>query len=426
MLRPVRVLAALSSLSLLFVTACDSQPAGPPGVDQDTTNTADLIEGDSAADSASDAADTAVAPDTADTAVPEDTNVADTAVPEDTTPDTTGPGDTTVVEDVADTTVEDTSTPADTTIVIPTTRPPIVTTATTFAGDWVMQPGKEVTKCVVKRLTNPEVLWVSQVRTVLSKGSHHLIVYKSDETVERATPFNCEPFVETLKGQTFPLMITQIREETLTFPNGIAFKFEPNQMVRLEAHYLNYFPNDITAHADVYFDGIAASDVVAEANMLFYGNPDLKIPKGPYSTPWRFLSVLPGTNVFAITGHTHAYGTSVEIAKSDSVENVGETVYPGQGETFVWDEPPVTRFAPALSFDEGEGFRYRCSWNNTSAGQVEFGESANAEMCFLWAYYYPSQGYRICLSPGSIGGGVAGDEVCCPGSWVCSYVSQFL
>jgi len=423
MLRPVRALLSVSSLSLLLA-ACDSQPAVPPGVGQDTTTGADLVEGDAA-----DTADTAVDSDQPDTVAP-DTTPADTT-PDDTTPDTVLPDTVlpdTTPDDTALTDAEDTAdtTTADTTIVLPTTRPPIVTTSSTFAGDWVMQPGKEVTKCVVKRLGNAEALWVSQIRTVLSKGSHHLIVYKSDETEERATPFNCEPFVETLKGQTFPLMITQIREETLSFPNGVAFKFEPNQMVRLEAHYLNYFPNDITAHADVHFDGIAASDVVAEANMLFYGNPDLKIPKGPYSTPWRFLSVLPNTFVFAITGHTHAYGTNVEIAKSDSVDNPGEPIYPGEGETFTWDEPPVTQFAPALTFEEGEGFRYRCSWDNTSGGQVTFGESANAEMCFLWAYYYPSQGYRICLSPGSIGGGVAGDEVCCPGSWVCSYVSQFL
>ena len=28
--------------------------------------------------------------------------------------------------------------------------------------------------------------------------------------------------------------------------------------------------------------------------------------------------------------------------------------------------------------------------------QVSFGESFNDEMCFLWHYYYPSQGFQVC------------------------------
>lgn len=423
-----RLIPAFGLALITSFAACDEQPAAAPGVQQDTASAPDLSGADSTADSAAPEdgttppRDTAVAPDTAPADTTEPPDAADTTeAPDSAAPPDSAPADGTA----ADGEPADTAQPGDT-IVLPAERPPIVTTASTFAGDWEMEFGKETTKCVVKRLDNTETLWVSQIRTVLNKGSHHLIVYKSSETEERATPFNCDPFVETLKGETFPLMITQIREETLTFPNGVAFKFEPHQMVRLEAHYLNYFPDTtITAHADVYFDGIAAEDVVAEANMLFYGNPDLDIPEGEYSTPWRYLSVLPDTKVFALTGHTHAYGTNVEIAMSSGVDDPGMSIYPGDGE-FVWDEPPVTTFDPALAFGPDQGFRYRCTWDNTSGERLGFGESARQEMCFLWAYYYPSQGYRLCVSPGSIGGGVAGDEVCCPGHWVCDYIRQFL
>ncbi|HRE91144.1 MAG TPA: hypothetical protein PK095_18625 [Myxococcota bacterium] len=412
-----------ASLLLAFATAgaCDSQPAVPPGTvldssdattadtspDPDTTN-ADSTAPDSAED-------TSVAPDTtADTSVDPDTT-ADTSVNPDTTADTSVTPDTTTDTDTSDT------------LVLPDVRPPVVTTSTTGLGGWTMSSGQEATKCVVKRLDNPDVLWVSQVRTQLSSGSHHLIVYKSDETVERPTPFDCDPFVETLKGQTFPLMITQIRQETLSFPNGVAFRFEPNQMIRLEAHYLNYFPNDITAEAQVHFDGIAESDVVSEANLLFYGNPDISIPANQtFTTPKRHLSVLPGTRVFAITGHTHAYGTDVSISVANNLNDPGQSIYPPEGEPYLWDEPPVSYFDPPLFFENGGGFNYTCSWNNTSNRRLGFGESANQEMCFFWAYYYPSQGYRLCVSPGTIGDGLAGDEVCCPGHWVCDYIQQFL
>jgi|GEM_PF-499222 len=420
--RTTTLIAALAAA----MSACDTQ-AQAPGVTQDATATPDLNDVATSAETGEDGAP--------ETTVEEDTVVApDTTVENDTAvaPDTTVDNDTAVAPDTADTAVADTTVTPDTTepdtgIVLPTVRPPITTTVSTFVGDWDMQSGAETTKCVVKRLDNTEALWISQIRTVLAKGSHHLVIYKSDETVEKPTPFNCDPFVQTLKGNTFPLMITQIREETLTFPNGVAFKFEPNQMVRLEAHYNNYYPDTvITAHGDVYFDGIAAEDVVAEANMLFYGNPDLDIPVGKSSTPWRYISVLPDTHVFAVTGHTHAYGTNVEITASTSVDDEGMSIYPTAEAPFTWDEPPVERFDPAMTFDGSQGLRYRCSWDNTTDEALGFGESARREMCFLWAYYYPSQGYRLCLSPGSIGNGVAGDEVCCPGHWVCDYIQQFL
>jgi len=319
----------------------------------------------------------------------------------------------------------DTAGPADVTDPEVQGPPPIVGTYSTSIGGWTMSPGQETTRCAIMRLDNPEEMWVTQVRTDLSQGSHHLIVYVSEEEEERPEPFSCPPFVDTLKGETFPLMITQIRKETLTFPEGVAFRFKPNQMVRLEAHYLNYFPQDITTEAHVHFDIIAPEDVRDQANILFYGNPDINIPPGAiHSTPWRFLSVPNGIEVFAITGHTHQYGTNVEIHRSDSSAEMGEEIYPA-GETFLWDEPPVNYFDPPLVFGERGGFHYRCTWNNTTDQTLRFGESFNQEMCFFWAYYYPSDGYRLCVNPGALGGG-AFDEICCPGSPICEYIRGFL
>ena len=244
---------------LAWAQACDSD-AGPA----DATVVADTSQPADAAAPPADAADTAEPPADSSPAV----DVADTAGPQDSqappadAADTAEPGDTAVMDtDAPDTT--------DVGVVLPTEPPPIEATYETFIGDWDLKPGDENTRCVVKRLNNETEIWVSRIRTLLNEGSHHLIVYKSNETEERLQPFSCTPFIETLKDQTFPLMITQIREETLAFPNGVAFRFEPNQMIRIEAHYLNYFSEDKTAHADVAFDTIAADDVVSEANMLF-------------------------------------------------------------------------------------------------------------------------------------------------------------
>lgn len=300
----------------------------------------------------------------------------------------------------------------------------------TFLGDWSMKPGAETTKCVVKRLDNEMPLWIKGIHTKMQKGSHHLIVYATKDTKEQPTPFECTPFTDTLSGDGLPLMISQIPDETLSFPPGTAWKLEPHQMIRLEAHYLNYYPEDVTAHADVEFLTIDPAEVKAEVGLLFYGTPDFKIPPGKeYTTPWNFIDVWEGSHVFALTGHTHAKGTNVEIQFSTAKDKPGTPLYPGE-KPYSWSEPPVVNFTPDLEMKKGEGFRYRCTWFNDTPDTLQFGESGNKEMCFLWAYYYPNKGYRMCVNPGkyaAAAGGLVGDQVCCPDdAFICDVVKGYL
>lgn len=391
----VRLLVLLSSFSLLLAAGCNP--------DSDETGTTPNGAEDVAAPGPNDVTPPGSGE---DTTTPPESDIAETPAP--------------------DTTIEpgpDAAEDPDVGEVEP--RPPVVKQYKTAIGGWTMKPGGESTKCMLKRLDNPEEAWVTGIHNKLGPGSHHLVVYRSGQTEEKLEPFNCTPFVETLSGETIPLIITQKAEESLILPSGVAFKFEPNQMIRLEVHYLNYFSEDITTKADVTFDTIAAAHVEHEADMLFYGTPDFTIPAGKeHQTPWFFLDVWEGTKVFAMTGHTHGFGTNVEVNfATGKNDGAGDELYP-LDEPFKWDEAPVTRYEPALEFGSGEGFRYRCTWNNTSDKSVGFGESASKEMCFFWAYYYPSKGYRMCVNPGSF---YPLDKACCPDLGpLCSQITDFL
>jgi hypothetical protein len=308
----------------------------------------------------------------------------------------------------------------------PTEYPPIQSNLETGISEWTMPPGDETTKCVVVKLDNPEAVWVTAIHTSLAAGSHHMIVYKTGDADEQPDPFGCTPFAETLTGQAFPLIITQIPDESLVMPPGVAVKFEPNQTIRIEAHFLNYYPDEITAQGQVTFDTIAEEDVWREANMLFYGDIDFQIPaNSEYQTDWAFLPVGDGVEVFAVTGHTHQQGTNVEVYHATSVDDDSTPIYP-MDTPFQWDESPVVQYDPPLGFDGENGFRFRCSWNNTTDKTLDFGESASKEMCFLWAYYYPSDGYQVCAKLGSLGSSFGLENICCPGSFICDLIPGFL
>src|SRR5262249_8432652 len=96
-------------------------------------------------------------------------------------------------------------------------------------GPLTLKSGTENTQCTQARLKNMDVLRAHQIHNVLSQGSHHMIVYKTSDTVEKLTPYDCQPFVDTLdpdKGS--PLMITQKHDDTLTLPDNVAFSLDQN------------------------------------------------------------------------------------------------------------------------------------------------------------------------------------------------------
>ena len=298
-------------------------------------------------------------------------------------------------------------------------------------GPITVAPGQESTKCVNLRLSNTAAIKVHQMRNVLSGGSHHLIVYKDDmETQERTTPYDCDPFTGALNlsGMVAPVMITQKQDDALTLPDKVAYTFAPNQMIRIEMHYINSsdVPIDVSAVSEFY--AVPDSEIEHEANILFIGTPDINIPAGAkmdiqaYFTPRRANLDLSGAKFFAITGHTHKHGLNVTVSTAVSAGGERESVY--APEPFEWSEPETTVHKPEFMMPEGlqAGFDITCSYHNTSNQTVRFGESANAEMCFFWAYYYPSKGAHVCVRTQMFGG----IDICCPdaGATICNMINQ--
>jgi hypothetical protein len=262
------------------------------------------------------------------------------------------------------------------------------------------------------------------VHNVLGNGSHHLVVYRVADTEERTTPFDCSPFTDTLdpsKGST--LMITQKKEELLTLPKGVAYTLSPNQMIRLEVHFINTTKEPKKLGASSTMIAIDEAEFKEEADFLFIGTPDIKLPAKTMSTVgpvyFKLPDVYADAKFFAITGHEHQYGTNVKVQLATSATDAtGKAVYDVPG--WKWDEPATVFQDPPFSPPAGGGFRFTCDYNNTSASEVGFGESANQEMCFFWAYYYPSKGSKVCMHTNRTGG-AAGTDFCCPGSIYCDF-----
>jgi hypothetical protein len=290
-------------------------------------------------------------------------------------------------------------------------------------GPITVPPGTENTQCIVVPLGNLAPIHVGQIHDLLGTSSHHMILYKVAPQAAQLTPFNCQPFQDTLNPTDGnPLVISQKKDDLIALPQGVAFTLDANQMVRLEMHYINANSSPATLVTTSTLTTIPDSAYQYDASFLFIGGISIDIPPQSDYTLGPIYFPVPAayaqSNFFAITGHEHQWGTKVQIWSASGATDPGSLVYTNTS----WSDPVTTDFSPPLHVDANGGFQLQCSWYNGSTSTVTFGESAATnEMCFFWAYYYPANpsGAQVCFHQGTQPG-ATGANACCPGSPLCS------
>jgi hypothetical protein len=288
-------------------------------------------------------------------------------------------------------------------------------------GPITVPSGQERTQCVVKLLGNTDPIHVNHIENDLGTSSHHMILYRVADTTEQPDPFDCSPFRETLNPASgSPLVISQTEHDTLDLPPGVGFALDANQMVRMEMHYINTTPAEVTLETTSRVCPMPEADFMYAADFLFVGTPDIDIPpRASHTVGPRYFPIpaeYADAQFFAITGHEHHWGTGVNVWTATSASDPGTLVY--DPEPFLWDEPETVYHDPPFRVPAGGGFKFECEWFNDSGSSVGFGESANDEMCFFWAYYFPGVGSKVCFQTDQAGGTTG----CCPGHFACGFL----
>jgi hypothetical protein len=270
---------------------------------------------------------------------------------------------------------------------------------TASIGPLTIDAGGEETVCIVKRLDNTEDIMATSFVADLAPGSHHLIVYKSTDTEENLTPFACSPFVGLIDQTAEPLMLVNKLHLQYDFPPNVGMMLPAGQMLRIEAHYINTTAAQITGQGNITVHGIPTAQATGyqNADFGFWGTTRINIPaKSAYTTPVHYQGGLAGSKIFGLTTHQHQLGTRVQVWQTSGLQTAPADSALVMDEQD-WSNPALKAFDPPLSFDGTDGFSYQCSWQNSTDQTVSFGESALDEMCFVGFYYYPSQGFDICV-----------------------------
>lgn len=234
---------------------------------------------------------------------------------------------------------------------------------------------------------------VKRWESLMSKGSHHLIVYFTatakapDGTVDQ----NCQGFGDGTVGN-LPVWSYSAQEAHASnaMPDGVGMTVAADQHGYIQMHYLNPTLAPIDAHVTVNGETFEDGATYTRAAAFVTYRTEINIPAGIGQTASTeaACSVPEGTHFFALSTHSHKRSVATWVKDGDTTLMTSED----------WEHPPGVRWdAPGYAFTNK--LTYHCDYVNDRDTEVHQGPSAEKnEMCMAVGYFYPASKPVFCLN----------------------------
>lgn len=248
-------------------------------------------------------------------------------------------------------------------------------TLTLTMESFTVPPGGEVYRC--QNFKNPfggADVDVSAFESHMTGGSHHLLLFYKDGAVDSP-----EEDCSGLEFAATPYS-TQLPDDSVEFPAGVAALVPSTKGFRLQSHYLNISSQPLKAHVELTFHLAKPGTVKDHAGVLFVVEPFFSIQPNSTQVVNHTCTLPYDMNLIKAGSHMHKHGTHFDATIG------GNKVF----ETTTWDEPKPALFAPAKAVKAGDTLDFNCTFVNNSASTLTFGESAETnEMCIFVSSFYP-------------------------------------
>jgi len=268
--------------------------------------------------------------------------------------------------------------------------------------DVPISPGQEITRCFFFRTPNTELLAIKRWSSVMTPGSHHMIMFLTGNT-DVGTPgtvsandcggasANGVP-VWTYAAQTATADMLLPSDDGTGQP--LAQEIPANTAGYFQMHYLNGTDNTIMAHvkltAEAYEAGTAYTQTAAY--VTFNGNISIA-PNAVGDVESQTCSTPAGTKFWLMSTHAHKQAVHTEV------KDGGNVVFASDD----WEHPGEALFnAPTFYSFATNKLTYSCTYNNTGDNKsrtITTGNSAATdEMCMASGYYFPGNQPKFCFN----------------------------
>jgi hypothetical protein len=259
-----------------------------------------------------------------------------------------------------------------------------------ISPDITLARGVETTKCWYFQTPNTVDLGVKHWESTMTPGSHHMIVFFSNDKQEEPGTItdNCG---FTGGGPTAAVWTYSAQEPHAEqpLPDGVGMTVGAGQYGFIQMHYLNTTEGDLSVHVTLNVDTYAeGAEYISAAPYITFNN-DIVIPPNSDATFSGSCTVPTDKDFYQLGTHAHKQATHMQV------ENGTTMVF----ETDSWSEPGgVTWLAsPFQRFDSGK-LNYSCDYHNPTNRTIYTGDSAATdEMCMAVGYMFPATTPTVCV-----------------------------
>ncbi|MBK6515449.1 MAG: hypothetical protein IPM79_34160 [Polyangiaceae bacterium] len=238
--------------------------------------------------------------------------------------------------------------------------------STLMTAEWGLAPGQELTSDVHTIVADRDI-FVGGIRPIDPQGTHHTVLALGNLNTGNI------------------LYASGVGTNELLFPEGVGFKIPQGETVVLQLHLFNPTGESISGLSGIEIVEIPEAELVHEADLYLPGPLDLSIAPNQQTVESNTCTVGVEQTYFAIFPHMHQLGTHFKATVT--VDGVDTVIH---DDAYSFDHQAFLPIDP-ITLSPGDSITTECTWNNTTASTVGWGESSTTEMCFSIVYRYPKQ-----------------------------------
>jgi hypothetical protein len=235
---------------------------------------------------------------------------------------------------------------------------------------WTLAAGEERTSDL-QLLNLDHDVYVGAIRPISPPGTHHTLLARG-------------------LSNTNIIYASGLGTNALTFPEGTGLKLPAGTLLGLQLHIFNLAETELSGMSGIEVKVVDPATVTQEVDLFLPGPKNLSLPPNQVSTATGTCTVRVPQKIFALFPHMHQLGTHIKTTLT--VGGVQRVLHDAD---YSFEHQAFDAFEP-IQLAAGDTITTECTWNNTTAQAVTYGESSTTEMCYSILYRYPGDGSEFC------------------------------
>jgi Copper type II ascorbate-dependent monooxygenase, C-terminal domain len=189
-----------------------------------------------------------------------------------------------------------------------------------------------------------------------------------------------------------PMFVTGAGSSKLELPSDAGHKLAKGTRLVIQMHLLNTAEEAVKSKVVIQMRRSTHANP-RPVNTYILGTATVKLPPGQKTDLTGDCKVRENVQLIAGFPHMHMLGTAMRLEVGPSADSLKEVF---KREPFSFDAQNIE--ALDLKLKSGDLTRITCSYNNTTAAEVTYGESTRNEMCYFIGFAVDRSGQGGCFA----------------------------